>query len=422
MSIGVAHNNSTLAIKEEVTEGTYVPEAAGTDFMQTLQDVELTPAKDLIEREVLTSDVEKVSPRVGQKSVTMNIPVELKASDTAGEAPETDLLYKALLGGKRQITSQVTTKAEGNTATELQIEDADIGDFTVGDIVLVLESGAYEVRPISEIDTTGGAASITFPFALDNGAPSASVVIEKATIYYPDSENAPTLSATRYVGGEIREKAIGCRVTSGVLNNFSTNQVANMAFTLEGLDWDREDGSELYTPEFDSNEPPVILDSCVWLDGTKVQTNSVGLTIENEIGFMTSTCSENGKIGSRITGFKVTGNLDPYMDDTDVSRFEAFRDNDDVSNTVIHNECINNALCSIVVSIPTGEEELQECLMYWVKKPDVSPNTRAAILRRLAELPWSEGLEDFFVRCHIDDDNSHPAITEVINEALQRHH
>lgn len=332
MAIGVALNESSVAIEQEVTEGTYISETAGASFIQVLSDgLEMNPAKDLIDRDILTNDVEQVSPRVGQKSMSASIPVELKASQTAGDAPETNDLYEGLLGGLRQNTTQVTCKAAGNTSTNLEIEDADIAKFAVGDMVKVLEAGAFEIRPITVVDSTGGSAAITLAFALDNGAPSASVVIEEFTTYFPDSSSAPTLSVTRYIGGEIREKAIGMRVTSGSLNNFTTGSVADMGFSLEGLDFDREDGTELFTPTFDTSEPPVVLESCVWINGVKVDVNNFSITMENEIGFITSTCSANGKIASRITKFKATGSFDPYMDDTDVSRFDSFKTNGDNS-------------------------------------------------------------------------------------------
>lgn len=495
MTIGVALNESSIALKEESTEGIYTAEAAGSDFLEVLPEIEIVPSKDLIDREVLSSDVEKVAPRVGQKSVTAAIPVELKAAPNAsvGEAPETDLLYKGLMGGRRQKTTQTTTGAS-HTSTVINIDDDDITDFKVGDIVKILEAGAFEARPISVVTRADNASSITLAFALDNGAPGDNVVIEKFTTYFPSSvataavaetyvvtfpatagatqadyfmiydddgnstavnldidangttptgalyaaadstievdivgggtaiNNAtlafaalngnvtnvsftdnldgtltivmdnngpvpfdavpkdeddsgagsiaigtitkgvlavaasPTLSATYYIGGEIRQKAIGLRVVSGTLNNFSTNQVANMAFALEGLDWEREDGSELFAPSFDGNEPPVVLEACIWLNGVKVDTNEFGLSIENEVGFLTSTCSANGKISSRITGFKVTGNFNPYMDDTSVTRFDSFRDNDD--NTLF-----------VSISEPSGTTgEDKEFVSFWIPK------------------------------------------------------
>ena len=497
MTIGIALNESSVAITQESTEGTYVAETAGTDFIQVLPEVELIDSKDLIEREILTSDVEKSAPRVGQKSAAATVPVELKAAAnaSAGQEPEADLLFKGLMGGRRQKTTQTTSKNTAHSSTVVYIDDDDITDFQVGDIVKVLEAGAFEVRPISTVTQTDGACSITFPFALENGAPSNSVVLEKFTTYYPstiavsavqetytltipataaaaqgdfvmlydhdgaswavwfdidaagtepngaiysasdnqievdiatggsaianalafftavdgvvtnvgftnnldgtiavllstagpapfdavsyvEAEDAtgsitvgtitdgvtavaasPTLSMTHYIGGEIRHKGIGMRVVGGTLGNFTTAQVASMSFALQGLDFDREDGSPLYDPSFGSNEPPVILESCVWLNGTKVQCNEVGLSIENQVGFLTSTCSSNGKISSRITGFKVTGTINPYMDDTNVAaRFERFRDNDD--NTLF-----------FITSNPSGTDgEDMEFVCFWIPK------------------------------------------------------
>ena len=83
---------------------------------------------------------------------------------------------------------------------------------------------------------------------------------------------------------------------------------------------------------------------------------------------------------------------------------------------------INTALRSIISCVPTGEAELQSCLTYWVEKREAMPNTRVALFRRLAELPWSEELEDFFVRCQVDDDKNDAAISEAIDQALRQPH
>ena len=135
MAIGIQKNTTQIGVKEEVTEGTFVPVAADTDFIQPLEDgFDMTPAKELVERTILTSSIGNPTPRVGTKSVAATLPVELRASGIEGGTPDFDLFLKGALGDVRTIAAQVTTKVAGNTSSVLQIEDADIGDFTVGDI------------------------------------------------------------------------------------------------------------------------------------------------------------------------------------------------------------------------------------------------------------------------------------------------
>ena len=288
--------------------------------------MDFSPAREILTRNNRTGTVETVAGRVGIQSASGTIPVEFKAGSTAGDAAETDLLWRSLLGGRRQITSQVTSKASGHTTTVIQIEDADIGDFTKNDIILVREAGDFHVSPITAVDPTGGAANITLLVAAGS-AFSGSVVIEKSTIYYPDSANAPTLSITNYLGGEIREKITGARAASAEFNNFTVGQLSDIAFGVEALELDREVGTPVVTPSFDTSVPPVILEACIYQDGNIIDLNSFGLSITNTIGFITSTCEPNGRKSSRITALETGGTLNPYMEDDDVDRFDLFNQN-----------------------------------------------------------------------------------------------
>lgn len=324
MATGIAKNRSIIGIMEEVTEGTYVAPATANDFIQPLSEgFELTPAKELIERNILTSNIGKVTPRIGQKSVTGALPVEFRASGTEGAKTDFDLLLKGALGNSRQITTQTTTKAVGNTASVLQIEDADISKFNVGDIIVILEAGAHHVAAITAKVTTPGSANITvLPAA---SAPfSASVVISKSTTYYPANSGHPSLSLSYYWANEILEKAIGAKVTSMSLDNFTTGQIASFNFGFEGLSFDEVNGSAPFTPTYDSGLPPLILQACVFQDGVELQLNEFALSLENTLGFITSTCSENGRISSRVTQRVLSGSMNPYKDDASVAQFTKF--------------------------------------------------------------------------------------------------
>lgn len=356
MAIGVVISETSVAVKEEVTTGTYVPEAAGSDFVEILADgLEFTPTKELIDRNILTNSTEMVAARTGTRGVSGSIPVEYKSDGVAGDKPETDALYKSLLGDVR--SGALSTTTTGNTSTVLTFASHTLA---VGDIALVKETGAFELRPVSATTAT----TVTFPFALLNGAPSDTVVVEAFTTYFIDSGSSPSLSVTRYIGGEVREKNIGMRCTSGSLENFTTGQISSVNFGLEGLDFDREDGEPLFTPSFDTAQPPITLSACIFINGTQRDMNSASWSIENELGFITSTCSDNGKIDSRITKVNVTGSLDPYMDDADAdSVFTDFRDNEDVS---IFGFALNPSVGSTInatTGIPTAFEDI---VAFWI--------------------------------------------------------
>jgi hypothetical protein len=330
MAIGLVADRGSVAVEIEATEGVYQAEQAGASFLEVLSEgLEFSPSKELIERNNRTSTVETVASRVGQKSMAGSIPVEFRAGDSEGQAPEFDALLRALMGGKR--TGSASISKTGHTNTVIEIEDADISKYNVGDIVKVKEydasAGADEdhVSPIVAVDDSIGAASITLLVPYSR-AFSDAVEIGAFTTYY-HSAGAPTLSITNYLGGEIREKAIGMRATQCDLNNFSTGALPDLAFSLEGLDFDREVGQPLFTPAYPNSLPPIVLCSKVYRNSDEIEVNNVGFSIVNTLAFLTSTASCSGKIKSRITNFAVSGSLNPYMQDNDVVNFDFFNDN-----------------------------------------------------------------------------------------------
>ena len=57
-------NNTKVAIKKETTEGVYVAPSAGADYNQVLADgLEMSPSRDLLERNVLGTGLGKISCR-----------------------------------------------------------------------------------------------------------------------------------------------------------------------------------------------------------------------------------------------------------------------------------------------------------------------------------------------------------------------
>lgn len=323
MATPIIRANTVIGIMPEVTEGTWVVPAANTDYLQPMEDgFELNPARELIDRGLLNGSPGRETPRLGMKSVTAALPVEFKASGTEGAVPDHDQLLEAALGAERSYSSQ-TTSTSTHTSTQINLSDGDAANFAVGDCVVVLESGAYEMRPISATVTTPGSNSITFPFALDNGAPSDAVKIAKFKTYYTADSGHPTLSLSYYWGNEVRQAAAGCRVTSMALENYTVGQVATLNFGLEGMVYEDEaDGAAPHTPSYDGGVPPIQLKSCVFYDGTSIPVNTVSLSLANTLGFQTSLCSENGRIGSRIVSREISGTINPYKDDTATTYFD----------------------------------------------------------------------------------------------------
>lgn len=326
MAIGVNTNESSVAVKVETTEGTYNAPTAGTDYLEVLSDgLELNKTREELVRDNLSSTVESEASRVGIADVTGTIPVELRASDTAGSAPQMlDVLMQSCLGGKRNAATQ--TSDTGHTSTVINFAGAP--NFSVGDVVMVKEAGAFELRPVSAV----GATSITFPFALENGAPSDAVVIEAVTTYYHDTTNAVTFSAEHNIGGEIQQQAAGLRAASFSIENWQTGQIPSVSASVQGLSLERADSGATASPDFTADAlPPTALQACLFINGVKKSYNELGLNVENTISYIPDACDADGRIGSRITAQTVTFNANPYLDDTDLTEWNSFNDNDDVS-------------------------------------------------------------------------------------------
>ena len=331
MAIGVVTKESTVALKEEVTEGTYIVPAATTDYVEVLADsLEFNKSREELSRKTLGGTVESEASRVGLAEATGSLGVELKASATEGDAPQSlDVLLKSLLGGKRQIAADQTSDATTHLSTVIYF--ADTSAFSVGDIVLVKEAGAYECRPIASIQTN---TSITFPFALDNGAPSASVVVAQVTTYYSDTSNAVSFSAEHNMGeAAIKQKVRGLRAVSGNIENWSVGQLPQMSFGVQGLDIDRLDEDALYAPDFSADGlPPVTLSACVWLSGSKLSYTEASLGIENTVNYIQDACDADGRISSRITEQTTNFSFNPYLQDNSTTdTWDKFNANDDVS-------------------------------------------------------------------------------------------
>lgn len=328
MAIGVNKSESTLALVVESTEGTYVAPSSGSDYVEPLADqLDLNKTREEVSRNLLTDTVETEASRVGTTDVAGTIGVELKANSTEGDAPQSlDVLLRSLLGGKRQITSDQTSST---THTSTTINFADASAFNVGDCVLVKEAGAYEVRPISS--TTG--TSITFPFALDNGAPSDGVVVAQVTTYYHDTGNAPTFSAEHNIGSQaIQQQAAGLRSASGSVENWSVGQIPTMNFSVQGLSLDRADTDASFSGTFTDATPPIALEACAWVGGNKMSYTEFSMSVENTVSYIPDACDADGRIGSRITGQSVSLTLNPYLDDADLTKtWNKFNNNDDVS-------------------------------------------------------------------------------------------
>lgn len=325
MAIAVKDNTS-YAVEIETTEGTYRAPQSTNSYVQVLKDgTEMTRSQELLQREIFTGSIGKTQSRLGTRSVSGSMPVEFRAGDSEGAAPEADKLYTSALGGKK-TRAAITTKT-GNTQSRLEIEDLDISEFSKYDIVLVKEAGSFEMSWVFSVDTTPAAAGINLGQPL-SFTPSDNVEIAPVTQYSTANSGHPSLSISKYIEDAKLEQAVGCKVTSMSLENFTTGQIPSVNFGFEGLTFDSSLTANPFTPNYDDSLPPIALRACLTQNGTKVDVNDFTLSLENTLGFVTATCSENGRISSRVTERSITGTFNPYKTDDTLSQFDKFKCND----------------------------------------------------------------------------------------------
>lgn len=333
MAIGIK-DNSVYAVEIEATEGVYTAPTAATSYVQVLSDgAELSPAKETLERAIFNGSIGKSTPRTGTRTVTGSMPVEMRASSTEGEAPEYDALMRSAMGSRRQASATVaddTDSATPHTASRIYFLDADASKYQVGDVVTVKSAGAYHTSPVVAVSNVVG--DVYVDLLTPASAPVADGdEVAAVTTYVPANAGHPSLSISKYIEQARLEQAVGSRVNSMALENFTTGQLASWNFGFEGLDWDASLTPQPHTPSFDTALPPIILNACVYQDGVRLDVNELSFSLENALGFVTSTCSPNGRISGRATERNVTGSLNPYKQDDDVSQWNRFKNNSEFS-------------------------------------------------------------------------------------------
>ena len=263
------------------------------------------------------------------RDVTGSLPVEAKANGTEGAEPEYGLLIEAALGSKRNVTTTTAddTDAGGpHTTTRIYLLNAAAGKYNVGDVAHVKVAGDHHISPISAKSDTPGDVYIDLLIPADNAFQDGDV-ISAVTTYVTANSGHKTFSMTKYMEDARREYATGCRVTAMAMNNFAPGQLADFQFDFQGLDWNSDLSAPGVTPAYDAALPPIVLGACVHQDGVQIPVSELSFNIENVIGSKTSTCSESGKISSRITERTVSGSFTPYKQDDNIDNFNKFKDN-----------------------------------------------------------------------------------------------
>lgn len=80
---------------------------------------------------------------------------------------------------------------------------------------------------------------------------------------------------------------------------------------------------------------------------------------------------------------------------------------------------IGSAIESIADNVPDSDSGLEELLLEWTARTTILPASRSAIFRRLARMPRTARIEQFFIDYYLANDLSYPELMQIKNDALR---
>lgn len=298
-----------FALKEESAEGTYIA-PTNSDFIQTTEDGStIEKTRETLGRNLMTGDRITKKMRLSNKNVTVSFSSEVTASATAGAKPGYSEALEAF-GFKEKGSAASTLTDTGSTTTVIALVSAT--GIAAGDIVKI---GAH-VSPV--VSVSGDDITILIPMS---SSPAAGVTVKRSASQYKlDKTQNKTLSATRiFEGDQVEERATGLRTQSIALENFSVGQIPTFAFSLMGINYADLLNPTTFVPSYTDAEPGYVHNACVFKNATEVEVSEVGISMEQTVTPIKTTCAENGSIGSRGTGkYNITASLNPYKNQNDV--------------------------------------------------------------------------------------------------------
>jgi hypothetical protein len=302
-------------VKEETTNNEF-ENPTSTDALEVLTDFAgLETSREQIE------DMFEIGSRLSKtnelttKAVTATFPVRLAGGAALGDTPNVDLFLRSFGYKNRGLGADVTT-GEDHTTSVINIEDADIASFQVGDIVFFKSGTASDKivhkSPIASKISTPGNASITLliPFAT---APDDNIVISKSKVYVLDEDTAQDTSFTalQQIQGGVEYRAWGGRVESFTVEGFEAGQKPFWSFVCQFINYADILGSPR-SATYNTINNAWIRSSCVYVDADKVAVTSLGHSQSQALAAVKSTCHVNNTESLMPSGtYKATTSFNP---------------------------------------------------------------------------------------------------------------
>ena len=189
-------------------------------------------------------------------------------------------------------------------------------------MIVILESGDHTFHFITSV------TSNDFVYTPTRGsAPADAVEISKSVTYYPANSGQDSTTIRAYWADEKKQSAVGCKIASMSLENFSTGQIPVLNFAFEGLSFAEVSGSAAFSTIFDSGLPPLVLGAFISQNNVCIELNEFAFTLTNTVGKLPSVCSNTGNLSSSYTEREISGSFNPYLDDTSTTFADQFEAN-----------------------------------------------------------------------------------------------
>ena len=314
-------NQSTIdgikvALSVESTEGVYVAPTA-TDYLEVMEagaTFNLTREEKV--RNVRSGDRFNTDSKLSYRNAEVQIPLELKAGLNEGDKPAHFKLWESFgFSDSKSLAARVSGTVLSSTL--IDVAEADLADFHKYDIVLIKKSGKDQPNVVKSIIDADPIFRVELMIPLVDIANGQTVEFAKSVMAELDPSVDKTLSATRYHdGNQIVDKVTGCRTQAIEVSNFTSGEYPEFSATLPGMDWLREllGSPDTVTTTYEKTRPPLIVNACILKNTTKVGASEFGLSLSQTVAFKTTTCAENGKVGSIPTGkYEISGSINAYM-------------------------------------------------------------------------------------------------------------
>jgi hypothetical protein len=233
--------SNVMAFKEEVSEGTLIDIATGSEFVPLRDGFAFAGAVETIDSdELVAGDIGASKSFVTKEAPTGSYPKYLKHSGVEGQAPEYSILIKSAMGSQVDNATEYSTTAGSVAGTDSIRASLEMGgdedNFAIGQGTLIKDGvNGYSIRNVQNVDSAGDQLDLNYNLS---AAPASGVGLGKA-IAFKGSTTHPTFSAHHYqsaASSAYYQAMAGCR-TSSMSFSFPALGFAEATFEFGGIEF-----------------------------------------------------------------------------------------------------------------------------------------------------------------------------------------